>query len=429
MNFLDRYNAAAARLRGLEEDLHMSGRQFNTLISVLYIGYVLMQTPSNIFIDRLQKPSFYISCCVLLWGLCSLGTGLSQSYHGALACRFFLGFCEAAFGPGSIFLLSRWYKRDELALRLAILTSGSSVSYAFGAIIAGGVMEFMDGQLGLAGWRWLFVLEGSATILVAFLGFFIIPDYPTTPASWLTPEERAIACTRMEEDVLTYDQEFVTTDKSKSGSIIIETLTDWKVWWLGIALACIYASGSFSNYFPTLSETMGYGPTVSLLLCAPPWLLATVSSLHLSRHSDSLRERFWHIVAPLLVGIAGFILAISTMSISIRYLSLFIMAQSPLSVLLFTVWVSNSFPHSSAKRAIALAFINSLGTCGNIGASYFWPSAWGPSYTKSYLLCILMTLIAIPMLWVHRTHLESLNKAAEEKERALGEERGFRYLL
>ncbi|KAH7887800.1 MFS general substrate transporter [Phlebopus sp. FC_14] len=427
MNYLDRYNAAAARLRGLEEDLDMKGRQFNSLTSILYVGYVLMQTPSNMILSQIPKPSLYLALSVFGSGAFSISTGQYIRFSGALASRFCLGFCEAAFYPGSMFLLSKWYKPNELGWRVAIITSGSTISYAFGALIASAVMEMMDGVFGFAGWRWLFLLEGVVTVIVAVLGVFIIPDFPSAPASWLTAQEHALARKRMEEEVLDTEANDTTADKRLAG--IVQALRDWRVWWLSIALGSVYASQSFSNFFPTLSATMGYTPTISLLLCAPPWLLGTAVSFVVTWHSDSSGERFWHIVFPLLIGIIGFVLAMSTMSTSVRYLSLFFMTQATVSIELFMVWVSNSFSQSPDKRAVALAFINAVAMCANIGASYFWPTAWGPSYFKSYLLCVLASVVAIAMFWHYRSHLRGLNEAAEEVERVENLPKGFRYLL
>ncbi|KIK97996.1 hypothetical protein PAXRUDRAFT_135142 [Paxillus rubicundulus Ve08.2h10] len=416
----------AARLKGLEEDLHMSGNQFNTMISILYVGYVFMQTPSNWFINRIAKPSVYISYCMSLWGVISIGTGASQSYHAALVSRFLLGFVEAAFFPGALFLLSKWYRRDELGLRMALLTAGSSVSNAFGSLVASAILSGMDGKLGFAAWRWLFFLEGGVTILVATAALYIIPDFPSTPASWLTPEEQLLAKLRME-----YDLHGLTQSQSKQAdnSGFWDALTDWKIWWLGISLSSMVAALSFGNFFPTLSATMGYSPSVSLLLCAPPWLCGTATSFLVTRHSDSSGDRFWHITGPQIMGIIGFIMAISTMNTTIRYISLFFMTQASVAFVVFMTWVSNSIPDSSSKRAVAIAFINTIGTFGNIGASYFWPSSWGPSYTKSYLICISASLLNIFMCWVYRLHLGRLNKQAEREERISGLPKGFRYLL
>ncbi|KIM50731.1 hypothetical protein SCLCIDRAFT_144748, partial [Scleroderma citrinum Foug A] len=101
MNQVDRNNIAAARLNGLEEDLHLTGQQFNTLISIMFVGYTLTQVPSNVFLNRLRRPSVYLSYCVFLWGIISISIGLC-SYHAILVSRFFLGFTEATYYPGVV---------------------------------------------------------------------------------------------------------------------------------------------------------------------------------------------------------------------------------------------------------------------------------------------------------------------------------------
>ncbi|KAF8842307.1 MFS general substrate transporter [Paxillus ammoniavirescens] len=316
--------------------------------------------------------------------------------------------------------------RDELGLRMAVLTSGSSVSNAFGSLIASAILSGMDGKLGFAAWRWLFFLEGIVTVFVATTALYIIPDFPSTPASWLTPEEQLLAKVRMEEDLHGLKQSQL---KEADNSGFWDALTDWKIWWLGISLSSMIAALSFGNFFPTLSATMGYSPSVSLLLCAPPWLLGTATSFFVTRHSDSSGDRFWHIAGPQMMGIIGFTMAISTMNTTIRYISLFFMTQASVAFVVFMAWVSNSIPDSSSKRAVAIAFVNTIATFGNIGASYFWPSSWGPSYIKSYLVCILASLLNIVMCWVYRLHLGRLNKKAEREERIAGLPQGFRYLL
>ena len=102
------------------------------------------------------------------------------SYYGVLVARFVLGFVEAAFFPGALYLIARWYKRNELSRRTAFLTCGSIISNAFGSLIASGILSMMEDVLGFAAWRWLFFMEGGVTILVSIIAFFILPDYPET---------------------------------------------------------------------------------------------------------------------------------------------------------------------------------------------------------------------------------------------------------
>ncbi|KAG2077464.1 MFS general substrate transporter [Suillus decipiens] len=429
MNYMDRSNAAAARLRGFEEDLDMKGNQFNTLISILYVGYVLMQAPSNIFLASMKRPSLYLANCMALWGAITLFTGIQLCfrYHAALILRFLLGFVEAAFFPGAVFLLSRWYKRNELGLRTALLTCGSSISNAFSALIASGILASLDGTLSFTAWRWLFFVEGILTIIVSVCAIWILPDFPSTPSVWLLPDEQVLAKQRMEEDAAAGNEDKGKLVKGFSG--LSEALMDWKVWWLGVALGFITASLSFGIFFPTLSATMGYSATISLLLCAPPWILGTATSFYVARHSDVTGDRFWHITGPLLVGIIGFMIAISTMNTVVRYLSLFFMTQSSVAYVIFLTWVMNTFSQSRSKRAAAIALINSVATLGSIGVPYIWPSSWGPSYVNSYFICILTSVISIVMCWAFRRHLSRCNEAAEAEEHALGLPKGFRYLL
>jgi MFS family permease len=426
MNIMDRYNVAAARLHGFEEGLGMTGNQFNTLISILYVGYLFMQTPSNMILHHMKRPSLYLSSCMVAWATITVFMGAVQTYYAALILRFFIGLMEASFFPGAVFVLSRWYKKNELGLRMALLFCGSSISGAFGSLIASGILSSLDGTLGFSAWRWLFFVEGALTIVIAVSAIWIIPDFPSTPSVWLLPDEQILAQRRMKEEVVVIEHEG-TPEKNFSG--LVEAVTDWRVWWLGLTLHLMVCSHSFSMFFPTLSATMGYNTTMSLLLCAPPWILGTATSFVVARHSDVTGDRFWHIICPQLVGIIGYMIAISTMNTTMRYISLFFMAQSSVAYVVSLTWVTNTFSQSQSKRAAAIALINTIATTGFISSPYFWPSSWGPSYMNSYLICILASVTSIAMCWVFRQHLSRCNEAAEAEEKVLGLPQGFRYLL
>lgn len=115
--------------------------------------------------------------------------GLVNSYHGLLIARIFLGVTEAGLYPGVAYYLTMWYKTDELAFRQSLFFSAASVAGAFSGLLAYAIAK-MDGVGGLAGWKWIFILEGLLTVAVAFAAFFILYDFPDT-ASFLTVEEKA----------------------------------------------------------------------------------------------------------------------------------------------------------------------------------------------------------------------------------------------
>ncbi|KDQ09022.1 hypothetical protein BOTBODRAFT_37405 [Botryobasidium botryosum FD-172 SS1] len=412
MNFVDRTNAAAARLRGFEADLGLQGQQFATLLSILYVGYICMQIPSNMFLNYTGKPSLYLPAAMSLWGGLTIATGFTRNFTGVLITRFFLGFVEAAFFPGALFLLSSWYRREELGLRMAIFYCGSLISNAFGGLIAAGILDTMDGKLGYAAWRWLFIIEGSVTIFVAICSIFILPDFPSN-TQWLLPLERRLAEVRIAEDVGNFDN--LGEKKSQIQGLRL-AVGDWKVWWLAVNMAAFMIALSFFAYFPTLTATLGYSRTVTLLLCAPPWVFATAIAFINARHSDKVRERFFHVVVPVLFGILGLAIALSTMNTAARYIALFLMAQSNAGYVVFLSWVSNSIPNPPAKRAVALALINMVAQLGNVAGSYVFPGSWGPTYRKSYTICIVNFAVSIIMSLVFRRYLISINRRKDQNE-------------
>jgi len=354
-------------------------------------------------------------------------TNVSLSFYDALLLRFLLGFVEAAFFPGALFLLSKWYKRDELGLRTALLFCGCLISNAFGSLIASAILSTMEGVHGSSAWRWLFYVEGSVTIVVALLSIFILPDFPSN-SKWLSPVERRLAVKRLEEEVGLNDNEASEIPGHIGG--LVMAFSDWKVWWLAVALFFMVTALSYNAFFPTLTKTLGYSDTVTLLICAPPWLVATVCAFYTSRHSDAQQERFYHILIPMLLGILGFLLAASTMNFAARYLALFLMAQMYSGFVTFFAWVSNTIARPPSKRAVSLAFINAFSQLGNVGGSYIWQSNWGPTYRSSYTICIILSIVSLLMCYIFRSHLLVLNKEIEKNEEASDDERkSFRYML
>jgi len=429
LNYIDRNNAAAARLRGFEEDLHLEGHQFASVLSILYVGYISMQVPSNMFLNHIGKPSIYLPTCMVVWGLLSVGTGFTTNFLGALTTRFFLGIVEASFFPGALFLISKWYKHSELGFRTALLFCGNLLSNAFGSLIASAILDSMHGVLGRAGWRWLFYVEGSLTILVALFALFILPDFPeTTRPGWLTEKEICLAQRRMEEDSDKSSESEPSVAKNHVAGFWA-AMKDPNMYILTLVMALQIFAQSFNMYFPTLAATLGYNRTITLLLCAPPFLLSTVFTFLNSRHSDLSGERFYHITVPFAIGITGFFIATQSMNTAWRYFALFLMAQTYAGFSVFYGWMSNTFPSPAAKRAVALAFANSFSQTGNILGSYIWPIEWGPSYRNSFAICIAASSCSILICFLLKLRLQALNRRLAREESLQGATgRGFRYL-
>lgn len=245
MNYLDRNNIAAARLKGLQADLALDDTQYETCLSILYVGYILMQVPSNMLINRIARPSLYLGAVMLVWGLISTLTGVVQGFAGMVLVRFFLGFVEAAFLPGALLILSKWYTRRELTKRNAILFCGNLISNAFSALVAAGVLSNMQGTLGHPAWRWLFWIEGAVTMLIALLALFILPDLPHNTRGF-TDEERHVAQLRMLEDVGEADAD--SSEQGVAGGLVL-AIKDGRVWLMMFTLMAYVLGLSFNAFF------------------------------------------------------------------------------------------------------------------------------------------------------------------------------------
>ena len=144
--------------------------------------------------------SWYMGGFMALWAVVSTLTALAKDFKGLLLTRFFLGITEAPYYPGALYMLSIFYTRKEIATRISILYTGNILATAFAGLIALGIFQ-MGGMAGLSGWRWLFIIQGLVTFVIALASLFVLPDDPTR-TWWLTPEERKLAQERMDRDTV-----------------------------------------------------------------------------------------------------------------------------------------------------------------------------------------------------------------------------------
>jgi MFS family permease len=376
-------------------------------------SYILMQVPSNIIINRIQRPSIYISIAMLLWGMISTLSGSVHNFAGMVAIRFFIGFVEAAFLPGALLILSKWYTRRELTTRNAILFCGNLISNAFSSLVGAAVLSNMEGTLGHRAWRWLYWIEGAATMVIAISAGFVLPDLPHNTRGF-TEEEREIAVLRMTEDVGEADAD--SAEQSVFSGLIM-AVKDVKIYLMMLTFTAYVVGLSFNAFFPTLTKTLGFGYITTLLMSAPPWAFSCLVSLINAWHADRTEERFWHIVGPICFGLVGFIISMSTLNVAARYVALFLQASSYAGFIVFYSWISSSFPRPPAKRAVAIAMINAFSQLGNIAGSYVW-NLPANGYRSSYGIVTAMFGVTIAGCYAFKLVLQGLNKKIEEGEAA-----------
>ncbi|KAK8048523.1 hypothetical protein PG994_010253 [Apiospora phragmitis] len=349
MNYIDRNNIAAAKLAHIEKDLNMpeDSTQFQTTVSILFVGYLLMQIPSNLLLNKIGKPALYLPICMIVWGVISTLTAEAKNFGGLLAIRFFLGFVEAAYFP---------------VARMSLLP------------------ELLVHQKGV---------------------------------SWLSEEREALAVWRLEEDI--GEDDWVDSGQQTFWRGAKQAFADVKTYVLLVLLFGIVASGSVTNFFPTVVSTLGYNNVVSLLLTAPPYVLTVIASMINAWHADRTGERYWHIAVPLVVNMAANIIAATTTSLGPRYLSMMLMVPSVYSAFVVALaWISNTLPRPPAKRAAALAFINAVSNSSSIYASYMYPKSAAPGYVIAMSVNCATSFMAIVAATVLRFMLVRLNRKLEQ---------------
>ncbi|KAL2106013.1 hypothetical protein VUR80DRAFT_7413 [Thermomyces stellatus] len=405
LNYVDRNAIAQARLNYLEDDLGMKGSEFNTTVSILFVGYVLMQIPSNMLITRV-KPAIYMSGWMIIWAVISALTSLVQNYGGMVACRFVLGITEAPFYPGATYILSIFYTRREVAARIAMLYCSQILATGFSGLIAAGIFARMNGVRGLAGWRWLFIIEGSITAFIGLLGFWLLPNTPLT-TRWLNDRERNLAHSRMEKDQVSDTQ--LTKASAMDG--LKQACKDVRTW-LFVFMQCFHLSAcSFNSFFPTVIDTMGFNTTITLVLTCPPFIVAGAAGILCGWSSGRLHERTWHITAGLTTAIVGFIIAPSTLNVPARYVACFIFAIGAYSVNSVIIgWASSTLSQTVEKKAVVLAMTNVGGQIGYIYGAYLWPKYDEPRYGIGFGTSAGFAFLAICCAWIIRFFLIRENK-------------------
>ena len=370
----------------------------------------------------------------LLQGILCAASGATQNFVGLIITRFLLGFVEAAFYPGALATLSAWYVRKELGVRTGLFYSGSMLSGAFSGLIAAGITDGMDGAGGLLAWRWVFILEGSATVVIAAMAFWVLPDFPAN-TKWLTEEERAMAVWRMQEDAAG-EEDWTTSSKQPLFDGFKMLMKDPKNW---ILVVVVYGSASaiaINSFFPTIVQSMGKDRITTLLLTAPPYLLACIVCAAVAWNSGRTEERYWHTVIPIACALVGFVISSATTGIGPRYFGTMLMLPGVYTGFnMSMVWTANTIFRPAAKRAAALAFNNALATICSIYGSYLYPNNAAPRFVLAFSVNAGMALVAIVAATVLHFYLKKENKKLDEKERAELAQgirtpgQGFRYLV
>lgn len=228
----------------MDVDLDLDSAKYSIILVVFFVGYVVFEVPSNMILTR-TRPSRYLTGIMFAWGGVTIGMAFVKNYETLIGLRILMGLLESGFAPGILLLLSSWYKKEEQSKRFAVYISAAILSGAFGGLLAGAITSNLDGAHGKAGWRWLFVVEGAATMGFAIIASFILPDFPANSSKKkFSDAERKLAIRRLQSEA----QQVRTEDEpplSPSEAFKL-SMKNWRTWIFVVGyMVCSRPSFSF----------------------------------------------------------------------------------------------------------------------------------------------------------------------------------------
>jgi len=390
--FLDRVNFGYAALE-MNSALSLSAEMFGLLSGLFFIGYLLFEIPSNIILQKIGA-RVWISRIMISWGIVVMVTAAATSATDLAILRFLLGIAEAGFFPGMILYITMWFREQELARAVALFMTALAVSNIIGAPVSTWILD-TAGWLGIAGWRWLFIIEGIPAILLGIVTWFYLTDKPAD-ARWLDDREK---------EWLTSELEKEREQRIRDGAHtrFRDVITDRKVWYLGLIYSLVtvglYGLGfwmpliirslnpAFSNFEIGLWMTI---PFIAALLCMILW----------SRHSDRYGERCWHTALPPLVG--GLALAgAGFVSSSNPILAFCLLVVATIGIYCFfgPFWTLPAVFLTGSAAAAGIAAVNSVGNIGGfVGPSLIGYIVAATGRTEGGLVVIGACLILCSIL-------------------------------
>ncbi|UPK92388.1 hypothetical protein LCI18_003323 [Fusarium solani-melongenae] len=196
-NFLDRAAFANAYVAGLREDLNMTGGDYSNVLAVTTAGMAIGQLPHGIVIQKVA-PRIWFPSMVVIWAGLTMASAAAKTVTQLCVIRFFLGLAEASTYAGAIYIISSWYKPDEISKRTALFTASGQVGTMFAGVMMAAIHKGMNGMSGLQGWQWVFLIDGIITLPIAVFGFLYFPDTPDrTQAKYLSADEKKLARSRL----------------------------------------------------------------------------------------------------------------------------------------------------------------------------------------------------------------------------------------
>ncbi|EON68750.1 hypothetical protein W97_08008 [Coniosporium apollinis CBS 100218] len=424
LSLLDRTNISAAYIAGLAKDLRLDiGARYSTALLVFFIGYAIFELPSN-FVIRRFGARYWLSFLIIAWGACVLGMGFVHSWKTLTVLRALLGVFEAGLFPGAVYIIGSWYRQYETARRVSIFYMASLLASGFGPIFAYALSLIQVGNgMYRQGWRWIFIIEGIATVVAGFVAPFFLIDFPEK-ARFLDERQKHIATARVALGRRSHEFQHPTVGQT------FKMLMDWKIGVYCIqyfvAASSVYSLAYFQPII--LRQGMGFSYAKAQLLSSPPYVFAIFASILLAWVSDKIRLRWPVLVFQSLTAVVGLLIILYVHAPGVRYFGLFLAVYGTQANVPGTLAYGQNQTARVEKRGIVSAAMISIGAAGGITGSTIFRSQDAPTYLPGMWSTICMQLLYSLLTFSMSMYFKKQNKLADEgKKPALEGVEGFRY--
>ena len=391
--FLDRTNVSLAALQ-MNRAVGLSSAAYGFGAGVFFVGYGLFEVPSNLFLARVGARK-WLARIALTWGLIACAMLFVRGPLSFYVLRFLLGAAEAGAFPGIVFYLSQWFPERQRAGAMSKFMVSIPLSSAIGGPL-GGTLLSLDGRFGLAGWQWLFLVEGVPSLLLAVVVWFVLVDRPTD-AKWLTVDERDWLTTRLSAERQRSERVAETS--------AVKALASGVVWWLAVLYFLAIAAELGPVFFGPvlLSEALHVNSTTIGYMIGAIGIAGVAGMLLNGAHSDRSRERVVHAALPMCLMAVGFVITALAHSALMLIAGLAVISFA-VNAFLPVFWCVPSALLSGTAAAGGIALINSIGNLGGFAAPTI--VGWGRSMTGTYVGSMLLlgafALVAAAMMFAVR---------------------------
>lgn len=426
-----------ARLAGFEKDLNLHGYDYNTIITCFFISYIVLEIPATL-LCKYMGPGWFIPATSLGFGLMTLCFAWVKNFSSACAVRFLLGAFEAGMLPGIAYYLSRWYRRSELAFRLALYIAAAPLAGAFSGLLASGILK-LDSFGSTHRWQMIFAIEGIITIGISVISFFTLTDRPET-ARWMNTREKHIAIARIKSERVGTTEVLDKIDSKKVMRGIFNPIVIGQAFYFLMGNVTVQGLGPF---LPTIVRTIYPNESVirQQLFTAPPYVWGTIAVLLTNLVSWKMDKRnimMFLSAPPVMVGYSMFL---GTTNPHVRYGATFLITTGAYNgAALGNAQVSANVVSDTA-RSSAIGINAMIGNIGGLISTWSFLPHDAPNYpignglnlSTSAMMLIITLCMGLYMHWDNKrrdakeTHSQIADMSSKDIQDLDWKHPGFRW--